>query len=224
MKAVVFDMDGVIFDTEWLVLEGWADTGKRHGIEGTDEVCRKCLGTTYEVSRQIFLDHYGADFPYETYKEEMRAYFYHAIEKEVPLKPGIREILEYLKKNGLRIGLASSTRREAVLSELDQDGLTGYFDVVIGGDLLKRSKPEPDIYLMACRELGVEPGQAYAIEDSYNGIRSAHAAGMHPIMVPDLMPPTDEMRQKSVVICADLYETKKFIETTLKNDKRTGKC
>ena len=107
---------------------------------------------------------------------------------------------------------------------MDQDGLTGYFDVVIGGDLLKRSKPEPDIYLMACRELGVEPGQAYAIEDSYNGIRSAHAAGMHPIMVPDLMPPTDEMRQKSVVICADLYETKKFIETTLKNDKRTGKC
>ena len=116
MEAVVFDMDGVIFDTERLVLEGWAETGKKHGIEGTDAVCRQCLGTTYEVSRQIFLDHYGEDFPYETYKEEMRAYFYRAIEKEVPLKPGIREILEYLKKEGFRIGLASSTRREAVFS------------------------------------------------------------------------------------------------------------
>ena len=107
MEAVVFDMDGVIFDTERLVLEGWAETGKKHGIEGTDAVCRQCLGTTYEVSRQIFLDHYGEDFPYETYKEEMRAYFYRAIEKEVPLKPGIREILEYLKKEGFRIGTGS---------------------------------------------------------------------------------------------------------------------
>lgn len=220
MEAVVFDMDGVIFDTERLVLEGWAETGKKHGIEGTDAVCRQCLGTTYEVSRQIFLDHYGEDFPYETYKEEMRAYFYRAIEKEVPLKPGIREILEYLKKEGFRIGLASSTRREAVLSELDQVGLTGYFDVVIGGDLLKRSKPEPDIYLMACRELGVEPVQAYAIEDSYNGIRSAHAAGMHPIMVPDLMPPTEEMREKSVVICDNLQEAQKFIEKMRKNNEK----
>ena len=83
--------------------------------------------------------------------------------------------------------------------------------MIIGGDLLKKSKPEPDIYLMACRELSVEPKEAYAIEDSYNGIRSAYAAGMKPIMVPDLMPPTEEMKEKSVVICKDLREAMQFM-------------
>ncbi len=213
MEAVVFDMDGVIFDTERLVLEGWAHTGKKHGIVGTDEVCRECLGTTYEISRQIFLNHYGADFPYEEYKEEMRSYFYQAIEKEIPLKPGIQEILTELRKKNYKIGLASSTRRAVVLEELEKAELTEYFDVIIGGDLLKRSKPEPDIYLMACRELSVEPQKAYAIEDSYNGIRSAYAAGMRPIMVPDLMPPTQEMEEKSIVICSNLMEALQFIET-----------
>lgn len=211
MEAVVFDMDGVIFDTERLVLESWAKTGEEHGIIGTDAVCRKCLGTTYEVSKQIFLDHYGADFPYEAYKEEMRTYFCQAIEKEIPLKTGIREILEYLHENKFKVGLASSTRRAVVLDELERANLTEYFDVIIGGDLLKKSKPEPDIYLMACRELSVEPKEAYAIEDSYNGIRSAYAAGMKPIMVPDLMPPTEEMKEKSVVICKDLREAMQFM-------------
>ena len=142
----------------------------------------------------------------------MRAYFLEAIEDGIPLKPGIREILEYLHGNGFKVGLASSTRRAVVLDELEKSELTDYFDVIIGGDLLKKSKPEPDIYLMACHELAVDPKNAYAIEDSYNGIRAAYAAGMKPIMVPDLMPPTKEMEEKSVVICKDLLEAMKFIE------------
>ena len=185
MEAVVFDMDGVIFDTERLVLEGWAHTGKKHGIVGTDEVCRECLGTTHEISRQIFLNHYGADFPYEEYKEEMRNYFYQAIEKEIPLKPGIQEILTELGKKNYKIGLASSTRRAVVLEELEKAELTEYFDVIIGGDLLKRSKPEPDIYLLVAEKLKVAPRDCLVFEDIPGGILAGKNAGMTTCAVQD---------------------------------------
>lgn len=212
VEAVVFDMDGVIFDTEQLVLKGWTDVGEKHGIKGTDEACKRSFGTNHEVSKQTFLEFFGQEFPYDEYKQEVREYFFKSIETEVPMKKGIREILMYLREKNFKIGLASSCTKATILKELDKDGLTEYFDVVIGGDLLKKSKPEADIYLMACSKLNVNPENAYAIEDSYNGIRSAYSAGMKPIMVPDIMPPTDEMRKKSVVICKDLLEAMDYIE------------
>ena len=95
--------------------------------------------------------------------------------------------------------------------ELKQAGLYDYFQVVMGGDQLKRSKPDPDIYLMTCERLGVAPEEAYAIEDSYNGIRSSYSAGMRPIMVPDLLPATEEMKEKSVAVLKDLLQVKDFL-------------
>ena len=116
-----------------------------------------------------------------------------------------------MKNAGIPIGLASSTRLAAVEKELKDAGLYDYFQVVVGGDLLKKSKPEPDIYLMACEKMGVDPKDAFAIEDSYNGIRSAYRAGMHPLMVPDLLPPTEEMREMSDMIAGDLLELQSML-------------
>ena len=131
------------------------------------------------------------------------------------MKTGVRELLSYLKKNSIPIALASSTRLEVVTQELKQAGLYEYFGVVMGGDQLKRSKPEPDIYLMTCEKLGVRPICTYAIEDSYNGIRSAYSAGMKPIMVPDMLPPTEEMREKSVVVLDDLLQVRDWFMANL---------
>lgn len=123
----------------------------------------------------------------------------------------MRELLQYLKEEKIPVGLASSTRLAAVEEELKQAGLYDYFRVVVGGDQLKRSKPEPDIYLMACEKMGISPENAYAVEDSYNGIRAAYSAGMMPIMVPDLLPATEEMREKSIAVFDDLLQVKRFL-------------
>lgn len=207
--AVIFDMDGVIFDSERLVLECWEKTGEKYHLEGMRDAFLPCIGTNDIKTREIVLERYGADFPYDEFRRESSR-LYHSIVDQggLPVKTGVRELLSYLKKNNIPIALASSTRLEVVIQELKQAGLYEYFVVVMGGDQLKRSKPEPDIYLMTCEKLGVRPKFTYAIEDSYNGIRSAHAAGMRPIMVPDMLPPTEEMREKSVVVLENLLQVK----------------
>lgn len=211
--AVIFDMDGTIFDTERLVLDCWEKVGERHGIPGIQEVFIRCIGTNNARTQEIVYEHYGKDFPFEKFSGESSALFHEIADTEgIPLKPGAVELLTYLSENKVPLGLASSTRLAAVTQELQAAGLYDYFQVVVGGDLLKNSKPAPDIYLMTCERMGTLPQNTYAIEDSYNGIRSAHSAGMRPIMVPDLMPATEEMRDLSVAVFADLFEVKGYFE------------
>ena len=131
------------------------------------------------------------------------------------MKPGVVELLSFLKEKGYIIGLASSTREGAVRQELTDAGIICYFKELTCGDMLKKSKPEPDIYQMACEKLGIKPEEAIAIEDSFNGIRSAYAAGMTPIMVPDIIGPNEEMREKSHRIFSNLLEVKEWLEGTV---------
>ena len=214
-KAVIFDMDGVIFDSERLVLEGWQEIAAKYGIKGIEEVLPRCLGVNAQATREIFREHYGQEFPYDEYKKEASALFHSRYGNgKLPLKPGVKELLSYLKENGYLVGLASSTRQAIVEQEIRDAGLMPYFDNLVCGDMLKRSKPEPDIYLKACENLDVEPRMAVAVEDSYNGIRSAKRAGMVPVMVPDMVQPDEEMRSLAHKICKDLFEVKNWISET----------
>lgn len=209
IDAVIFDMDGVIFDSEQLILVCWEKIAEKYHLEGMHEVMMLCIGTTKVRTKEIVLEHYGDDFPYEELSAEASVMFHEICEREgLPVKKGVRELLDYLKEQNIPTALASSTRLEVVTQELKQAGLYEYFQVVVGGDQLKRSKPAPDIYLLACEKLGIAPKAAYAIEDSYNGIRSSHSAGMKPVMVPDLLAPTEEMREKSVVVLEDLLQVR----------------
>ncbi len=213
MDAVIFDMDGVIFDSERLVLVCWEKVSEKYGIQGIEEVFMPCIGTNAEKTKEVVLDRYGQDFPFEEFRKEASVLFHEDVNRNgLPVKKGVRELLEYLKEREIPTAVASSTRLEVVTGELKQAGLYEYFKAVMGGDQLKRSKPEPDIYLMTCEKLGVNPGQAYAIEDSYNGIRSSYSAGMKPIMVPDMLPATEEMLQKSIVVLDDLLLVKDYLE------------
>lgn len=213
-QAVVFDMDGVIFDTERLVIEFWKEVAKKHNIPNIEHTCIQCLGTNRVRTREIFLENYGADFPFDPYRAEVTELFNtHYKGVPLPTKPGIRELLSYLQEQDIKVGLASSTAQHLVRDEIGTAGLLPYFQTLVCGDIVEHSKPAPDIFLKACEILNADPTKSIAIEDSFNGIRSAHCAGMTPIMVPDQVQPTDEIRTLAFHVMPSLLDVLNWLKT-----------
>lgn len=203
----MFDMDGVLFDTEILCMKGWMAIAEENGMEGMEKVFPRCIGLNANDSRRVVLEAYGEDFAYDRFRQQTAEWFRNYIaENGLPIKPGVEETLEWLKRAGYAVGLASSTREETVHSHLDRAGFWKYFSTVVTGNMVEHSKPQPDIYLLACKNLGADPGKTCAIEDSPNGIRAAYRAGMIPLMVPDMIPPDEEMRTLSAEIFKDMTE------------------
>ena len=213
-QAVVFDMDGVIFDTERLVIEFWKEVAKKHNIPNVEHTCIQCLGTNRVRTREIFLENYGADFPFDPYRAEVTELFNtHYKGVPLPTKPGVRELLSYLQEQDIKVGLASSTAQHLVRDEIGTAGLLPYFQTLVCGDMVEHSKPAPDIFLKACEILNADPTKSIAIEDSFNGIRSAHCAGMTPIMVPDQVQPTDEIRALAYHVMPSLLDVLNWLKT-----------
>lgn len=196
LDGVVFDMDGVIFDTESVGLKAWGIVGARHGIDAdvmTDFAVR-CIGRSCKDSTAMLHEQFGEEHDADAIRREANEEFRRLInEGDMPIKKGARELLEWLKEKHVKVALASSTTYNIVTEQLGRAGLKEYFSVIIGGDMIENSKPEPEIYLMACERLGVRPEFTLAVEDSLNGIISAHRAGMLPVLVPDIVKPTEEM-------------------------------
>lgn len=211
-KTVIFDLDGVIFDSEQVVRRGWQYAAQKLQLGDVDSLFLQCVGTNHIFTEQLLQKTFDAQFSYEEFRKYTQEYFYqYTGAYGLPVKPGVKELMEYLKTEDYRIGLASSSTLQYILNGLRQAELIHYFDVIVSGENLQRSKPEPDIYLQACKKIGVIPAEAYAIEDSYNGIRSASRAGMQPIMVPDLLPTTAEMQALCRCICQDLFAVKEWL-------------
>ena len=212
MKAVIFDMDGVIFDSEKAVFGLWKELSDKYGFPDIEEVYMRTVGVNSKSTRKIFFDHYGPDFPFDEYlKEESQMYHSRYDDGRLPLKPDIGSVLEYIKNKGYKAAIASSTRAELVERQIENAGLRKYFDVIVGGDMVTRSKPHPDIFLEAAERLGAIPEETYVIEDSFNGIRAANAGGFIPVMVPDMLPPDAEMKTKARFI----FDTLKEVESIL---------
>ena len=211
--AVIFDMDGVIFDTETIAIRCWSKAADTLSLPDVRTVFPLCIGATAKRTEEILHEHFGPDFPYAAFSACTRAnYLAHYEQEGLPVKPGVREILSFLQDAGIPAAIASSTVTDVVRTELQDAGLFSFFQAVIGGDRAARSKPAPDIFLAAASALSFPPEQCFVVEDSFNGIRAAHASGAHPIMVPDMLQPTEEIRFLAEHIFPSLRETKEFFE------------
>ena len=210
--AVIFDMDGVIFDSERAKMGCWLELAGKYGIEDMETPYLACIGTNTAKTKEIMLGAFGEDFPYDAYAREASKLYHDRYDGgRLPMKPGVRELLGFLKQKGKRLALASSTRRQTVFDQLRDAGLLEYFEEVVTGDMAAKSKPEPDIFLLACERIGAAPDRAYAIEDSYNGIRAAYRGRLRPIMVPDILPADEEMRALAEAILVSLDDVMKYL-------------
>ena len=214
MKPIIFDMDGVIIDSERVRCEAWVEIGAEYALGADDlrETYARCIGTTEEATIEIFRDHFGADIPVMEFREKVLARLEGVI---MPIKPGVRELLSWLHEHKVQTALASSSYSDVIEETLTAHRLTEYFNEIISGEMVQNSKPEPDIFLAAARRLAAAPDSCLAIEDSYNGIRAASRAGMPVWMVPDMLPPTDEMRQLADRILDDLAAVRTALEEEL---------
>ena len=209
---VIFDMDGVIFDSERAYVNAYKELAPKYGLHDWEKVHQACMdsiGVTREKTRQIFFEYVGFEFDYAAYREEVSELL---MKTDYEIKPGVYELFAWLKEQGAHIALASSTREESVRRSLGKANLTEYFETLVCGDMITHSKPDPEIFLTAAERIGAEPESCYVIEDSYNGIRAAHAAGMHPIMVPDILQPDEEIKGLAEVVLPSLVEVREDLE------------
>ena len=210
-KAIIFDMDGVILDSETISDKTWAITQKEMGAVTDKDFLNMCRGTNLNDTLNILHQVFGPDFDAQKFLDRSIELFHQIEETQgIPLMPYVHETLEYLSQR-YTLALASSTNGEAVKRQLTNTGVIDYFKTRTTGEQVVHSKPDPEIYLMACHSLGLEPAECVAVEDSPNGIRSAHAAGIPVIMVPDKIAPTPELEALCWKICPSLKSLAEFL-------------
>jgi len=205
-SAVVFDMDGTLHDTEVVYHASLKRAVAAVGYAVTDAFCHSLIGIPGRECDVILREHLGSAFPYDQYDRLRAAYINDALDTAVPVKTGAVELLQVLSRSGMKLAVATSATRRSAERSLGRSGLVTYFPVVVTRDDVARGKPHPDLFVLAAERLGVQPEDCLAVEDSLHGIRAAHAAGMMPVMVPDLLTPTEEIRALCVRIALDLHE------------------
>lgn len=221
IKAIIFDMDGVIFDTEMTYLKVWSEVFEKYGYKMTKEIYVSVLGTGRENVKKVFVSHFGSDLPIDDMYIEKDENLAKEIEKGVPLKLGVYEILEYLKENHFKIALATSAISERAFKQLKQANIESFFDVIVCRDEVRETKPNPEIFLKAADKLMVNPEQCVVIEDSSAGIEAAFNAGMIPIHVVDLKEADENILSNSYKSFNDLNEIRNelmdYIEIKMRN-------
>jgi HAD superfamily hydrolase (TIGR01509 family) len=212
IRAVVFDMDGLLVDTEVLIRELMIAAARARGADLPHDVFIRMVGLPNAASDAVARAHFGPDFPMEAWDADVSAGAYAACEAGVALKAGVRELLDLLDERHIPRGIATSSSHRAVIRTLTPSGILGRFGIVVAAGDYARGKPNPDPYLMAAEKLGVDPCDCLALEDSHNGVRAAHTAGMMTVMVPDLLDPTEEMRGLTIAIAESLHHVRDLIQ------------
>lgn len=206
-KAAIFDMDGLILDSERAVLDCWNIVAERHGLEDIRPFSLSVIGRNVADTNRMFEERYGTEPGAVAIRAEKRVIFWERFEQGlVPLKPYSLELLQKMKDLGMKIALASSSSREDVVYEMEALGAKPYFDAIICGDQVTKSKPDPEIFLKAADILGVKPSECIGLEDSFNGVRSCKAAGLYTVMVPDILQPDEETAKLTDVIVDSLAD------------------
>ena len=211
-KAVIFDMDGVIFDTEKVYLDIWIEVFEKYGYKMTKELYVNVMGTGRKNVIKTFLENFGDDLPIEKMYEEKDNQLFYIIENQgIPLKKGVKELFSMLKEKNYKIALATSAKRERVEKQIKDKWLKESFDAIVCGDDVEKGKPSPDIFLKAAKEIDVEPENCFVVEDSPAGIKAAFSGGMKGIHVEDLKVADEDILKYCQKSFKDLQEVKKYL-------------
>jgi len=204
--AVIFDMDGLLLDTEPLAARAWAEAAAALGVDFDDALAIAMIGRNFPDCAALVRERYGARYPVDALCDRWHAAYEGIVAREgLQVKPGAIELIEWLERQAIPRAVATSTRRERARAKLVHTALLPRFRDIVGGDEVARGKPEPDIYVEAARRLGVRAAECVALEDSAPGVRAALAAGMTPIMVPDMHPPPGDLLVLELVVLPSLH-------------------
>ena len=205
--AVIFDMDGLMLDTEPLAARAWRDAAAALGVEFEMALAQAMVGRNFVDCAAMVRAHYGAEYPVDALLARWHATYDGIVEREgLVLKPGIHALVAWLEGHAVPRAVATSTRRERAREKLARTALLPRFHELIGGDEVPFGKPAPDIYLEAARRLGTSASACLVLEDSEPGVRAALAAGMMPIMVPDSHPPSADLVAVDLLVLPTLHE------------------
>ncbi len=207
IKAVIFDMDGLLLDSERVALSTFVKACRESDFDPDVEVYDKCIGGNDVRTKRILTEGYGPKFPFDKINRRWHALYEElAATSAFPVKSGAVELLELLDDRHIRKAVVTSTRRESATRKVSNAGLLSYFEFILGGDDIQKSKPDPEIYINACTRLGEPPRDCLALEDSDNGVMSASSAGLRVIQVPDMLQPSQEVQALGHAILPSLAE------------------
>lgn len=206
MRAVIFDMDGTLIDTERVSQASWRRAARDFGISIPEDILHAFVGCSIPNAMRMIDDEFGDRAFTERLFARRHEIFDATWEDELSLKPGAAEAVSAAREQGLAVALATSSIRERAVTSMERFGLMDLFDTAVFDEDIEHHKPAPDVYFAAAGRLGIDPARCIAVEDSFNGVRSGVAAGMRVVMVPDYNEPTDEIRALCAEVLPSLFE------------------
>ena len=213
IRAAIFDMDGLLINSNVVGFANFKRASAEFGYTVTLEQFIPLLGLNWPISTSMFLSIFGAEFPVEKVIKRHREFWDEFLQTKVPdIMPGAKELLQYLAEQKIPCIVATSTREHIAKKELGGLGILKYFQAIVGGEQVTKSKPEPDIFIHAAKTLNVPSAECIVLEDSEAGIMAAHKAGCIPIMVPDFKQPSEEIRSIAHHVFASLFEVKEWLK------------
>lgn len=215
IKAVIFDMDGTLLDTEAVYHAALHQTAIAKGKSLTPDIFLRLVGLHREDNKNLLRSHWGHDFDLNSFYDESDALFDAMWRKGVPFRPGAVELLALLVDAGLPLALCTSSKSPDAEERLGNAGILERFDVIVTLSDVQNPKPDPEPYLLAAERLGIEPASCVVVEDSPNGLRAGVAAGMMGLLVPDLAPATEETTEMATAVLPDLRSVGEWITASL---------
>lgn len=212
VEAVIFDMDGTLHDSEVIYTAAQRGASAAMGVEITEAFWHTLIGIPAIEGSAMLRAHMGAGFDYDAFERHYHHHRETGFAAGIPVKPGAHDLLDHLDRRGMPYAIATSADRRMAEQHLGLSGLRPRFEVVVTRDDVTRGKPHPEPFLRAAERIGANPARCLAIEDSINGIRAAHAAGMMAVMVPDIVQPCDHTRTICAAVATDLHEVLRMLQ------------
>lgn len=210
----IFDMDGILFDTETVYLEYGKKLLKELGYEVTDELVEKTTGLTNEKAKEIYLEEFGKDFPYDEITTKVYNYIIDEAKKgDIPLMTGAKEMLDFLASKGKKMVLGTSADSFMANTLLESKDIKNYFSHIITANDVERGKPDPEVFLRGAGKLNINPSKTVVFEDSVNGVKAAYGAGMMPVMIPDKLTPAEDIEDMLYKKFDNFHEAVEYFKT-----------